>query len=126
MGVINWDYGVEVLRNRVVRVVFEKKGNGAIREMWATRNPGLIQDLTGTSASEERLGETREKLHSQKNNNNIVVFDLEVEGFRTIPLDNILSVDNFNGVDGWIEFDIGDDWNSIIKGKTTISKYING
>lgn len=119
MSVVNWDYAVSALRDHVVRVVFEKKGNGAIREMWATRNNELIYRSIGNTG-ESTLGESVDKLNSQKNNNNVVVFDLEVQGFRTIPLDNILGVDQFNGVDGWIEFNLNDEWKDVISGKIKI------
>lgn len=125
MSLIDWDYGISKFKSGVVRVVFVKKGDGNVREMWGTRNSQLISEYLGAGAGTDRLGEDdREILKRQKNNNNIVVFDLEKEGFRTVPLDNVLSVDEFNAVPGWIEFGLNGSWQDIIDGKTTIYEYV--
>lgn len=124
MSLIDWEYGLEVLRNRVVRVVFKKKGNGNFREMWATRNTDLIAKRIGVKEALS-LDEDRQRLAQQKRNNNLVVFDLEKNEFRTIPLDNIVPVDQFTGVPGWIEFKFSEPWEDIIKGKIHIYDYVN-
>jgi hypothetical protein len=126
MGMLDWDQCIESLRNHVVRVVFVKKGNGNFREMWATRNIYLIQDQIGFDASIKLGSDNRENELKQRNNNNIVVLDLEKNEFRTIPLDNVVAVDQFTGVPGWVEFNFTEPWQKVIKGKPDIYKYLNG
>lgn len=126
MGMLDWDQSIESLRNGVVRVVFVKKGNGNFREMWATRNIFLIQDRIGYDASVKIGSDNRDNELKQRKNNNIVVLDLEKNEFRTIPLDTVVSVDQFNGVPGWVEFNFDEPWETVLKGKKNISDYLNG
>lgn len=70
-----------ILQNNIITVIFTKK-NGTEREMLCTLCPEYIPiDMSGTSTSVEKEGL-------------LTVWDLENDGWRTIPVANIREIYN--------------------------------
>ena len=64
---------LNLLREKELTISFVKK-DGTTRKMFCTLKPEVIPEVNGTSGS-------------QKNENHIVVYDLEKNGWRTLNLE---------------------------------------
>ena len=64
---------LNLLQTKEVQISFVKK-DGSTRKMFCTLKPEIIPEVNGTSGS-------------QKNENHIVVYDIEKEGWRTLNLE---------------------------------------
>lgn len=104
---------VEILRNKVMRVVFKKK-NGEYRTMVATRNAEIIDYLNRT----ENLGikeqyltdaEKEQSLNAQINGDYIIVYDIVAKGFRTFKPSSVLDFDVDSDLPSILIFDKDDE-----------------
>lgn len=122
---------VDVLRQKVVRLVFQKKGTGDARVMYATLNQELIQtyekvgalapDREDERTPEERLAEAVERQM-------IKVFDIEVQEWRYATVSNLLAADPiYSHVPSWVEYDpeIGD-WFATMRNAKSVNDTYSG
>lgn len=103
---------INILKNKVVRLVFRKKGTNEIRVLYGTRNTDLIETYGKVGVDSSRENDdisSAEKIQAQVDGDVVRVFDLAKREFRSFKPSTLLSYDIQNGVCSWVEFDIEDD-----------------
>lgn len=122
---------IDVLKHKVVRLVFKKKGSEEIRTMYATRNATLIQmyEKVGGFAESEDNGRTPEENRQRMIESHLIrVLDLEAQDWRYATVDNLLAADPiYKEVPSWVEYDteIGD-WFATMRGTKTVQETYSG
>lgn len=116
----------ETLRNKVVRVTFEKADKNE-RVMYCTMNKDLLEkyfvrDLDKLKYNPDAEVKTSEENKAEQLDNGLFkVLDLEAQSFRSFKFDKVLPFNDLHKVSSWIEFEpeqMG--WFEVLKGNANI------
>lgn len=122
---------IEILNEKVVRLVFEKK-DGSTRPMVATRTPQLVELYTNLDKNGKRPVSRTDnndpaQIQAQIEKDYVTVLDLEKGEFRTFKPSKLMNYDTDNNISSWLEFNVNNDaWFNVAKNGQDPVQYYKG
>lgn len=88
----SYDEVMTFLRNDgIFRVVFQKKGDGSLRDLWCTRNTHIIEKFV-QDKEHAKQAVSAEQVEKDRSNGKITVFDMQKLEFRNFLLPTAIAI----------------------------------